>query len=140
MIANCVFCKIVAGEIPCDLVYEDDLVLCFLDIAPLALGHALVIPKEHHTSATTLPDEVAARMFQVAPKIGQALVRAIDGGGFNLLLSNGACAGQVVPHAHLHIVPRRNDDGVVLPTRTVEYESPEQKAEILDRAKSRLQA
>jgi len=138
MISNCVFCKIVAGEIPCDKVYEDDLVLCFLDIAPLTLGHALVIPKEHHTSATTLTDEVAARMFQVAPKIGQALVRATDGGGFNLLLSNGPCAGQVVPHVHLHIVPRRNDDGVILPTKTAAYESPEQKAEILMATVSRL--
>jgi len=140
MISNCVFCKIVAGEIPCDKVYEDDLVLCFLDIAPLTLGHALVIPKEHHTSATTLTDEVAARMFQVAPKIGQALVRATDGGGFNLLLSNGACAGQVVPHAHLHVIPRCNDDGVILPTRTAAYESPEQKAEILAATVTRLGA
>jgi len=140
MISNCVFCKIVAGEIPCDKVYEDDLVLCFLDIAPLTLGHALVIPKEHHTSATTLTDEVAARMFQVAPKIGQALVRATDGGGFNLLLSNGACAGQVVPHAHLHVIPRSNDDGVILPTRTAAYESPEQKAEILAATVARLGA
>jgi histidine triad (HIT) family protein len=138
MIANCVFCKIVAGELPCDKVYEDDLVLCFLDIAPLAVGHALVIPKEHQTSSTTLPDEVAARMFQLAPKIGQALVRATDAGGFNLLLSNGACAGQVVPHAHLHIIPRRTDDGIVLPTESVAYESPEQKAEILAKAKARL--
>jgi histidine triad (HIT) family protein len=138
MIADCVFCKIVAGDIPCDKVYEDDLVLCFLDIAPLSLGHALIIPKEHQTSSTTLPDEVAARMFQLAPKIGQALVRATDGGGFNLLLSNGTCAGQVVPHAHLHIIPRRNDDGIVLPTESVEYESPEQKARILDKTRTRL--
>lgn len=140
MIENCVFCKIVAGELPCDKVYEDDLVLCFLDIAPLNPGHALLIPREHHTSATTIPDAVAARMFQLAPRIAQALVRATDAGGFNLILSNGTPAGQVVPHAHLHLVPRRADDGLVLPGRSVAYDSPEEKAGMLAAVRDRLEA
>jgi len=140
MIENCVFCKIVAGQLPCDKVYEDDLVLCFLDIAPLNPGHALLIPKEHHTSATTLPDEAAARMFQLAPRLAQALVRATDSGGFNLILSNGTPAGQVVPHVHLHLVPRRADDGLVLPTRSVAYASAEEKADMLAKVRDRLDA
>ncbi len=139
MIENCVFCKIAAGQVPCDKVYEDDLVLGFLDIAPLNPGHMLLIPKEHHTSATTLPDAVAARLFQVAPRLAQALVRATDAGGFNLILANGTAAGQVVPHVHLHIVPRRADDGLVMPTRSIPYPSDAAKARLLTRVQARLE-
>lgn len=138
MVKDCVFCRIVAGELPCDRVYEDDLVLAFLDIAPVALGHALVIPKHHHTSITTLDPELSARVMAVAPRIAVALMRATDSDGFNLLLSNGTCAGQVVPHVHLHIIPRKPDDGIQLPVARASYESPEQKAGILDNARKRL--
>lgn len=137
---NCVFCRIVAGELPCSTVYEDEIVLCFLDIAPLAPGHALIIPKAHHTSLTTLPAETAGHLMSVAPRIAQALTRAVKGDGFNLLLSNGACAGQVVPHTHLHLVPRSPNDGVILPTKTVEYQDEEQRDAILADARRRLQS
>ena len=138
MIKDCVFCKIVQGQIPCDKVYEDDLVLAFLDIAPLTLGHTLIVPKEHHTSVTTLPPACSARLMEVAPRLGSALMRATEAGGFNLLLANGTVAGQVVPHTHLHVVPRHVDDGVVLPTSRTTYPSPERKAEILEKARARL--
>ena len=136
---DCVFCKIVRGEIPCDKVYEDDLVLAFLDIAPLTLGHTLIIPKEHHTSITTLPTACAGHLMEVAPRLGGALMRAADAGGFNLILANGSVAGQVVPHVHLHVVPRQVDDGVVLPVSRISYPSAECKAAILERARARLQ-
>lgn len=139
MIRDCVFCKIARGEIPCDKVYEDERVLAFLDIAPLALGHTLVIPKEHHTSVTTVPAADSARLMEVASRLGAALMRATDAGGFNLMLANGAVAGQVVPHVHLHVVPRHVDDGVVMPTSHVNYPSAERKAEILAKARARLQ-
>jgi histidine triad (HIT) family protein len=139
MIKDCVFCKIVQGQIPCDKVYEDDLVLAFLDIAPLTLGHTLIIPKEHHTSVTTLPPACSARIMAVAPRLGSALMRATDAGGFNLLLANGTVAGQVVPHTHLHVVPRHVDDGVVLPTGHLSYPSPGRKTEILEKARARLE-
>ncbi len=139
MISSCVFCKIVRGEIPCDKVYEDDRVLAFLDIAPLTLGHTLVIPKEHHTSVTTLPAADTACLLEVASRLGVALMRATDAGGFNLLLANGTVAGQVVPHVHLHVVPRHVDDGVVMPTSHITYPSAECKAEILAKARARLQ-
>ena len=83
----------------------------FLDVAPINPGHSLIIPKEHHTSLTTVPEETLARIMVLAPVIAQAIVREVDGDGFNLHLSNGQCAGQVVPHAHLHIVPRSPTDG-----------------------------
>jgi histidine triad (HIT) family protein len=139
MIRDCVFCKIVQGQIPCDKVYEDDLVLAFLDIAPLTLGHTLIIPKEHHTSITTLPVACCARMMEVAPRLGSALMRATEAGGFNLLLANGTVAGQVVPHTHLHVVPRQVDDAVVMPTSHIAYPSSEVKLEILAKARARLQ-
>lgn len=136
---DCVFCRIVRGELPAAKVYEDDLVLAFLDIAPWVKGHTLVVPKEHHASLTTVPTAYAARLMDVAPRLGAALMRAIDGDGFNLLLSNGACAGQVVPHTHLHILPRRGDDGLRLPARQISYESDEEKARILADARRRLE-
>ncbi|MBN2451548.1 MAG: HIT family protein [Lentisphaeria bacterium] len=140
MVKGCVFCRLVKGELPCDKVYEDDLVLAFLDIAPLTRGHTLLVPREHHTSATTLTPALAARMMEMAPRIGAALMRAVDAGGFNLILSNGTVAGQVVPHVHLHIVPRHADDGIVLPHDTVRYGSEEHKNEILERVRARLAA
>lgn len=135
---ECVFCKIIRGDLPCDKVYEDELVLAFLDISPLAPGHTLVIPKEHHTSSTTLPEAVGSRIMRIAPKVGSALLRATDAGGFNLIVSNGAVAGQVVPHMHMHVVPRTPDDGIVLPTKTVPYESEEAKQDILTKLRQRL--
>ena len=135
---DCVFCKILRDEIPCDCVYEDDRVVAFLDIAPLSKGHTLIIPRDHHNSSTTVPAEVLGRMMAVVPQIGAAMMRATGADGFNLLLSNGACAGQVVPHAHLHVVPRSPTDGIRLPTDTVEYDSDEEKQDILTEARKRL--
>ena len=108
---NCIFCKIIAGEIPSLKIYEDELVLAFMDIAPINYGHVLVIPKEHHTSVATIPENTAGRMFLVGSRIGVAMRRGLDADGFNLHLSDGTVAGQVVMHAHLHIVPRWTDDG-----------------------------
>lgn len=136
---DCVFCRIVAGELPCDQVYEDDLVLAFLDIAPLSAGHTLLIPKVHHTSVTTLPTAHGARLMQVAGQLGAALLRVTDGDGFNLLLSNGACAGQVVPHVHLHVIPRHPDDGIVLPARTVATGSDSDRRTLCDAVRRRLE-
>jgi len=135
---NCVFCRIAAGELPADAVYEDELVTAFLDIAPLNKGHVLIVPREHHNSLTTVPADIAARMMQVAPRIGAAMMRAVNADGFNLMLSNGACAGQAVPHVHLHVVPRHPDDGVVLPCRTLAYADDQEKADIIRKAKQRL--
>jgi histidine triad (HIT) family protein len=79
-------------------------------------------------------------MMEVAPRIGAAMMRATGADGFNLLLANGACAGQVVPHAHLHVVPRFPADGLLLPARSVPYANAEAKAKILDEARRRLSA
>ncbi len=114
LVNDCVFCKIIQGGVPCSKVYEDDLVLAFLDIAPFNYGHTLIIPKDHHHSCTTLPAEYLARMMAIAPKIAVAQMRELKAEGFNLLLNNGRCAGQEVPHCHLHVIPRLVDDAPLL--------------------------
>lgn len=136
---NCVFCKIIQGEAPSIRLFEDDLVLAFLDISPVSVGHALIIPKEHHVSITTVPAEYLARMMETAPRLGAALMRAVEGEGFNLLLSNGACAGQVVPHSHLHVIPRKSSDTFSLfPPKTVDYKNEGQKEEIAEAVRKKL--
>ncbi len=118
---NCIFCKIIAGEIPSAKIYEDDLVYAFLDISPINKGHVLVIPKEHHESSSTIPEATAGRMFRVGSRIGIALRRKMDYDAFNLHLADGAAAGQVVMHAHLHVVPRGVEDGFRWNWRQLKY-------------------
>ncbi len=130
---NCIFCKIIAGEIPSLKIYEDDLVYAFMDIAPINFGHTLVIPKEHHTSAATIPEATAGRMFLAGSRIGVAMRRALEADGFNLHLSDGTVAGQVVMHAHLHVVPRWTDDGFHWNWRQLQYASDEERAEFRDK-------
>jgi histidine triad (HIT) family protein len=135
---DCIFCKIVAGEIPADRIYEDDMILVFLDIAPINKGHALVVPRGHHHSICSVPSDIRARMMERAPEIAIAIMRATGADGFNFMLSNGTCAGQIVPHAHLHIIPRSPADGVVLPARSVPYENADEKHEMLAKIRERL--
>ena len=133
---NCIFCKIIAGEIPALKIYEDELVLAFMDIAPINFGHVLVIPKEHHTSTATIPEKTAGRIFLAASRIGVAMRRALDADGFNLHLSDGTVAGQVVMHAHLHVVPRWTDDGFHWNWRQLKYESDSAKTELQEKLRS----
>ncbi len=135
---NCVFCRIVAGEIPAAKLYEDEQVLAFLDIAPVNRGHALVIPKRHFFSVTEIPAETAGHMLAVAGRLGGALLRAVDADGFNLILSNGTVAGQVVPHTHLHVIPRFPEDGIVLPSRHVEYADAAEKEAVVAAVHKRM--
>ncbi len=110
--ADCIFCKIVAGDIPCHKVYEDEHVLSFLDIGPLSRGHTLVIPKAHAVTLDELSDEAAAACGLAAKKVGAAVAQATGCDGWNLLQNNGEVAGQVVMHVHFHIIPRTPDDGL----------------------------
>ena len=134
---NCIFCKIIKGDIPSAKIYEDDLVYAFLDIAPFNFGHALVIPKHHDFSITTIPENYLAAMMAAAAKVAPAILRATKAGGFNLLLNNGPVAGQEVPHAHLHIIPRFVDDAVLLSAAKKHYEG-NQIAEMAEAIRTRL--
>ena len=101
-----IFSKIIAGEIPCHRVYEDDLVLAFLDINPLSPGHTLVIPKEPAATLDALSDESAAAVGRVLPRLCRAVLAATGATEFNVLQNNGAGAHQAVFHVHFHIIPK----------------------------------
>ena len=103
---NCVFCAIAAGEIPSFKVYEDDLVLAYLDINPFAKGHTLVIPKAHTTGLLDTDETTLAMLIARVKKVAAHLKTALPCDGFNVLQNNGEAAGQTVPHIHFHIVPR----------------------------------
>jgi histidine triad (HIT) family protein len=111
MVDDCIFCKIIKGEVPCSKVYEDDSVIAFLDIAPNNLGHSLVVPKEHHETIIDTPDETLAKLMTVCKKVGAAVMKATGCGGFHVNQNNFKTAGQLVPHIHFHIIPRIEGDG-----------------------------
>ncbi|MBR2509999.1 MAG: HIT family protein [Lentisphaeria bacterium] len=134
---NCIFCKIIAGEIPSAKVYEDELVYAFLDISPINKGHVLVIPKEHHESVAAVDEATAGRMMKIGSRIGIALKRELDADAYNLHLADGTAAGQVVMHAHLHIVPRWIEDGFHWNWRQLSYADGEM-AEIAAKIAGRI--
>jgi len=107
---NCIFCKIVAGEIPCFKIYEDAATLAFMDINPVHDGHCLVIPKAHSANVFEIAPENVAAAARSATKVAKAVNAAVPCDGINLMQANGEGAGQSVGHFHLHIIPRRRDD------------------------------
>lgn len=107
-----IFARIAAGEIPCQRVFENEHVLAFLDVNPLAEGHALVIPKRPVARLEELPPELAAELGRQLPVIARKIMTATGATAYNILQNNGAPAGQEVPHVHFHIIPRRPDDGL----------------------------
>jgi len=106
---DCIFCKIVAGEIPATKVLEDDQVLAFMDIGPVAQGHVLLIPKHHYERIDEMPAAKAGDLLRRLPAIVAAAVHATGAAGVNVLQNNGRIAGQLVPHVHFHIIPRLPD-------------------------------
>jgi histidine triad (HIT) family protein len=107
-----IFDKILAGEIPCHRVYEDDHVLAFLDIGPLSEGHTLVIPKERKAHLHELSDEAAAAIGRVLPRLCRAVLAVTGATSYNILQNNGAPAHQAVFHVHFHIIPKLGDKGL----------------------------
>lgn len=109
--AECIFCKIAKGEIPADKVYEDKEFLAFLDIIPINPGHTLLIPKEHHKNLYDMPDGLLSNMAPLIKKLAIAVKQGVNADGINIGMNNDSVAGQVVPHAHFHIIPRFSNDG-----------------------------
>jgi len=112
MAEECIFCKIIKGEIPADKVYENDKAFAFLDISPVNFGHTLVIPKEHHENIFEIPEEVLAETIKVVKKIAQAVKEGVQADGINIGMNNLGPAGQLVPHVHFHVIPRIEGDGL----------------------------
>jgi len=110
--ATCLFCKIIAGQIPAFKVYEDEHTFAFLDIAPFEKGHVLVVPKHHAAFLTDLRAEVLVPFITAVQNVAALLLKKMPCDGFNLVQNNGACATQVVPHVHFHIIPRDANAGL----------------------------
>lgn len=111
---NCVFCKIVAGAIPCFKLCEDDDTLAFLDINPVNPGHALVIPKAHAPNLMASDDRDLAAAMRTARRVASAIERSLSPYGINLLQANGPGAAQSVFHLHIHVIPRVRDDNLAM--------------------------
>jgi histidine triad (HIT) family protein len=108
---DCIFCKILRGEIPCAKVYQDNDTLAFLDIAPNNKGHTLVISKQHHETILDTPTETLQKLIAAVQKVSAAVYKATGSKGFNVIQNNYRVSGQLVPHIHFHIIPRNEEDG-----------------------------
>jgi len=112
MVSDCLFCKIIEGSIPSYKVYEDSDVLAFLDIFPIHPGHVLIVPKKHSADILDTPEAEMQKIIAAAKKIAPAVIKATKADAINLGMNNRQAAGQVVMHAHMHIIPRFKDDGL----------------------------
>lgn len=108
---DCVFCKILQGDIPSHVVYENDQVRAFLDIQPVNVGHTLIIPKTHYASFAETPAEIVHALTDAAQQIAPGILKAVRADAFNFSTNNGRAAGQIVFHTHMHLIPRFPADG-----------------------------
>jgi histidine triad (HIT) family protein len=122
---DCIFCKIVAGEIPSHKIDEDDKTLAFMDINPWTRGHALVIPKEHSRNIYDVDPEDLAAVHITAQRVAQRMRERLNCDGMNILQSSEPVAMQTVFHTHLHVIPRYSDDGLRLPAHPQPAEDEE---------------
>jgi histidine triad (HIT) family protein len=114
MMADCVFCKLVARQIPASIVYEDEATLAFMDLGQVNPGHVLVACRAHAENIYALEDAQAAAVFRTAARVARAVRDAFDPPGLSIYQANGAPAGQTVLHFHLHVLPRHDGDGMQL--------------------------
>ncbi|QJB58371.1 HIT family protein [Pseudodesulfovibrio sp. zrk46] len=128
---DCIFCKILAGEIPCAKIYESENCLAFLDIAPVNAGHALVLPKGHYPTLMDIPAELGCELTESLSKVGKAVMEATGADGLNLMQNNYEAAGQLVHHVHFHLIPRHSDDGLKLWPQTG-YENPDEMGRLAE--------
>lgn len=111
---DCLFCKIINGEVSSYKVYEDDETLAFLDINPVNKGHTLVVPKKHYKNLYETPDDVLAKLMSVVKKLATSIKGSLDADGTNIEMHNDEIAGQLIEHTHIHIIPRFNGDNLSL--------------------------
>ena len=106
----CIFCSIIAGQEPCVCIHRDDGFLALMDKYPINPGHALVMPTKHYETLLQMPPAEVGRLYSLVPKIAKAIISTVKADGFNVGQNNGTAANQIVPHVHVHIVPRFHDD------------------------------
>lgn len=134
---DCIFCKIINREIPATIIYEDEDVISFLDIAPVNIGHSLVIPKKHYVNIFETPEKELVAMTKIIKRLAHAIKNALNADGINVTMNNDKAAGQVVFHTHIHIIPRINGDGFGLWHGKRNYNEGE-KEEVLKKITSML--
>ncbi len=131
MSTDCIFCSIVAGDIPARIVHETDDVLAFLDANPLSRGHTLVIPKAHAQHVGDLDGDLAGALFAAVTELTPRIQAAVDADAANVGINDGEAAGQEVPHAHVHVIPRFDGDGGA-PIHAVAGDAPDLSDDELD--------
>lgn len=107
---DCIFCKLANGDIPTNVVYEDNDFTVIMDAAPATAGHCLILPKEHYANIYELDDEIAGKAFKLAKKMATDMTEKLGCDGFNIVQNNGEAAGQTVFHFHMHLIPRYKGD------------------------------
>lgn len=110
---NCIFCQIIAGKIPARKVYDDEKSIAVLDIRPAAKGHILILPREHYAILPQMPEKEIAHLFSVAKHLSQVALQVLRSDGTTLFVANGPAAGQQAQHVMLHLIPRKEDDGLL---------------------------
>lgn len=116
---NCIFCDILSGTRDGHILYEDDSHVAFLDKYPIDVGHSLVIPRDHHEKITDMAPKDVGKIFSIVPKIAKAILAATAADAFSLGQNNGKAAKQIIPHVHIHIIPRYNSKGTVWTKRQI---------------------
>ncbi len=124
---DCIFCKIINGKISAAKIYEDNDVISFLDIMPANKGHCLVVPKKHSQTLIEMSEDDLVATMKAAKKVARALSLSFGNGSFNIVMNNGKEAGQIVNHAHIHIIPRFQKDRLRIKWSHLKYEGDEMK-------------
>ncbi|HII36753.1 MAG TPA: HIT family protein [Nitrosopumilaceae archaeon] len=116
---TCLFCQILDGKIPAHFIYEDDSHVAIMDKYPIHRGHSLVIPRKHHEKITDMNVGEVSDLFSKVPSISRAVIEATGADGFNIGQNNGRAANQIIPHVHVHVIPRYTRIGVAWPKRSI---------------------
>lgn len=116
---DCLFCDVMSGKAPAYFVYEDKTHVAIMDKYPIHRGHTLVIPREHHEKITDMTIQNVSSLFSKVPLIARGVLEATDADGFNIGQNNGRAANQIIPHVHVHVIPRYTRIGVAWPKRTI---------------------
>ena len=116
---SCIFCDILDGKREGHFIYEDESHVAFLDKYPIDVGHSLVIPREHHEKITDMTSENVGNLFSIVPKIANAILESTGADAFSLAQNNGKAAKQIIPHVHIHIIPRYNSKGTIWTKRQI---------------------
>ena len=135
---GCIFCKIIAKEIPAEILFENDCAISILDVNPIHYGHALVIPKNHHVDFLDVPEKELAGIMHAVHVVARALVKSFALKGFNFFSNNGTVAGQSIFHFHIHITPRYPDDNIRFVLKLKRYEGDDMK-EVASKIRASIQ-